>query len=122
MVLAFRADGRVHLRVNDDGRGAASLDGGFGLTGIRERAEQLGGSVAYHTRPRPGLHARHGAAGVMTLTPASAVAVIADDQALFREGLRTLLSTRPKSRSSAKPPTATRRWRMVAQLRAARSC
>ena len=49
MVLAFRPDGRVHLRVNDDGRGADDLDGGFGITGIRERAEQLGGSVACHT-------------------------------------------------------------------------
>lgn len=49
MVLAFRPDGRLHLRVNDNGRGASRLDGGFGLKGIRERAEQLGGSVAYHT-------------------------------------------------------------------------
>jgi signal transduction histidine kinase len=49
IVLAFRPDGRVHLRVHDDGKGAPRLDGGFGLTGIRERAEQLGGSVAYHT-------------------------------------------------------------------------
>jgi signal transduction histidine kinase len=35
--------------VHDDGQGSARLDGGFGLTGIRERAEQLGGSVAFHT-------------------------------------------------------------------------
>ena len=49
MVLAFRPDGRVNLRVNDNGRGASDLQGGFGLKGIRERAEQLGGSVAFHT-------------------------------------------------------------------------
>ena len=49
IALAFRPDGRVHLRVHDDGRGSSRLDGGFGLTGIRERAEQLGGSVAFHT-------------------------------------------------------------------------
>jgi len=49
IVLAFRPDGRVHLRVHDNGRGSSRLDGGFGLTGIRERAEMLGGSVAYHT-------------------------------------------------------------------------
>jgi signal transduction histidine kinase len=49
IVLAFRPDGRVHLRVHDNGRGTARLDGGFGLLGIRERAEQLGGSVAFHT-------------------------------------------------------------------------
>jgi signal transduction histidine kinase len=48
--LAFRPDGRIRLRVHDDGRGAARLEGGgYGLDGIRERAEQLGGSVAYHT-------------------------------------------------------------------------
>ena len=49
IVLAFRPDGRVHLRVHDNGRGTSGFDGGFGLTGIRERAEQLGGSVAFHT-------------------------------------------------------------------------
>ena len=54
MNLIFEADGRVHLRVNDDGRGASDLEGGFGLTGIRERAAQLGGSVAYDTAPGQG--------------------------------------------------------------------
>jgi signal transduction histidine kinase len=48
MTLAFLPDG-VQLRVGDDGRGAATLEPGFGLTGIRERAEQLGGSVDYRT-------------------------------------------------------------------------
>lgn len=49
IVLAFRPDGRVHLRVHDDGAGAARVDGGYGLLGIRERAEQLGGSMSVHT-------------------------------------------------------------------------
>jgi signal transduction histidine kinase len=48
MALAFLPGG-VQLRVGDDGRGAAVLEPGFGLTGIRERAEQLGGSVDYQT-------------------------------------------------------------------------
>jgi signal transduction histidine kinase len=30
------------------------LDGGFGLKGIRERAEQLGGSVAFQSSPGAG--------------------------------------------------------------------
>jgi signal transduction histidine kinase len=51
MTLVFEPDGRVHLRVNDDGRGATDLEAGFGLTGIRERAAQLGGWVAYDTAP-----------------------------------------------------------------------
>jgi signal transduction histidine kinase len=52
--LAYRDDGRVELRVEDDGQGAASTEGGFGLTGIRERAEQLGGAVKYRTAPGAG--------------------------------------------------------------------
>lgn len=54
MTLVFEPDGRVHLKVNDDGQGASELQGGFGLTGIRERAAQLGGSVAYDTAPGRG--------------------------------------------------------------------
>jgi signal transduction histidine kinase len=52
--LAYRDDGRVHLRVEDDGQGTTALTGGFGLVGIRERAEQLGGSVAYRSAPGEG--------------------------------------------------------------------
>ena len=49
--LAFRDDGRVHLRVHDDGKGAAeeAVGTGFGLRGIRERAEQLHGRATYRT-------------------------------------------------------------------------
>ena len=54
LTLTYRDDGRVHLRVEDDGRGAAAPTGGFGLVGIRERAEQLGGSVAYRSAPGDG--------------------------------------------------------------------
>jgi signal transduction histidine kinase len=39
VLLAFLPHGLVRLRVHDDGRGSEVLDGGFGLTGIRERAE-----------------------------------------------------------------------------------
>jgi signal transduction histidine kinase len=54
MALGFLPNGRVQLRVEDDGRGAGRLESGFGLTGIRERAEQLGGSVSYRTAEREG--------------------------------------------------------------------
>jgi signal transduction histidine kinase len=54
MALTFADDGHVALRVEDDGRGAAEPSGGFGLTGIRERAEQLGGSARYVTAPGHG--------------------------------------------------------------------
>ncbi|MGE0862316.1 MAG: sensor histidine kinase [Vicinamibacterales bacterium] len=49
IALAFRDDGRVGLTVRDDGRGAGEVGGGFGLTGIRERAEQLRGTAVYRT-------------------------------------------------------------------------
>jgi signal transduction histidine kinase len=54
--LAFRDDGRVHLRVHDDGKGSAdaTVGTGFGLRGIRERAEQLQGRASYSTAPSQG--------------------------------------------------------------------
>jgi signal transduction histidine kinase len=54
--LAFRDNGRVQLRVHDDGKGGGDEMGGtgFGLKGIRERAEQLKGSANYRTAPNEG--------------------------------------------------------------------
>jgi signal transduction histidine kinase len=54
--LAFLERGQVRLRVRDDGRGAISgaMGTGFGLTGIRERAEQLNGTASYRTAQREG--------------------------------------------------------------------
>lgn len=47
VVIDFRTPGRVTLAVTDNGGGvAASTGGGFGLVGIRERIEVLGGRVA----------------------------------------------------------------------------
>jgi signal transduction histidine kinase len=56
VALAFHDDGRVQLRVHDDGQGVAgdTIGSGFGLQGIRERAEQLKGSANYHTAPGKG--------------------------------------------------------------------
>jgi signal transduction histidine kinase len=53
--LTFRDDQTVRLSIRDDGRGANGVDaGGFGLTGIRERAEQLGGTMSHQTAPGGG--------------------------------------------------------------------
>jgi signal transduction histidine kinase len=48
------SDDTVTLLVSDDGRGLVLSrdEGGFGLHGLRERAEQLGGAL--HVEPRPG--------------------------------------------------------------------
>jgi signal transduction histidine kinase len=53
--LDFDRASRVCLRVSDDGRGASETQAeGFGLTGIRERAEQLRGTATYRTAPGKG--------------------------------------------------------------------
>jgi signal transduction histidine kinase len=57
IVLAFTPQA-VDLRVKDDGVGAAEVHGGFGLVGMRERAELLGGTVAVDTRPGAGFELR----------------------------------------------------------------
>jgi signal transduction histidine kinase len=56
IALAFRDTGLVQLRVHDDGKGAAeeTVGTGFGLKGIRERAEQLKGSANYRMAPNEG--------------------------------------------------------------------
>jgi signal transduction histidine kinase len=59
MVLSFAPD-RVELRVRDHGRGfdpdalAGRPHDGFGLTSMRERAEQIGGRVTFTSRPGDG--------------------------------------------------------------------
>ena len=58
MILSFEPD-RVELRIRDHGRGfdpSAARPGpeGFGLTSMRERAEQIGGHVAINSRPGAG--------------------------------------------------------------------
>jgi signal transduction histidine kinase len=54
--LTFRDEGLVQLRVKDDGKGGAGETAatGFGLRGIRERAEQLKGRASYLTGPNEG--------------------------------------------------------------------
>src|SRR6202022_801798 len=47
-------DGMAKLRVEDDGQGAADLNGGHGLIGVKERAEALGGRLEVNTLPGKG--------------------------------------------------------------------
>jgi len=61
VMLDFRAPERVALEVADDGRGRSSASGeraGFGLTGLRERIELLGGKVETANRPEGGFRLR----------------------------------------------------------------
>jgi len=53
--LDFRTPGRVTLAITDNGRGAnGGSAAGFGLLGIRERIEVIGGRVAAGNRPDGG--------------------------------------------------------------------
>jgi signal transduction histidine kinase len=48
VTLSYRGSTTV-LRVQDDGAGSDGSDSGFGLLGVRERAQQLGGRVQIYT-------------------------------------------------------------------------
>lgn len=49
VTLTYNASKTVLLRVEDDGVGSNGSDSGFGLLGVRERAQQLGGKVQINT-------------------------------------------------------------------------
>ncbi len=45
----------MRLTVADNGHGASTTDGGFGLIGLRERVQLVGGSLMLQTTPGAGL-------------------------------------------------------------------
>jgi signal transduction histidine kinase len=47
-------EGVLHVRVRDDGCGGADVTRGSGLTGLKDRAEALGGRMALHSPPGEG--------------------------------------------------------------------
>ncbi len=48
------SEGSIGLRVQDDGIGAEAPEGGFGLLGLRERAQQMGGRLDIQSTPGEG--------------------------------------------------------------------
>jgi signal transduction histidine kinase len=54
LLLDYRDDGTVRVEVRDDGRGTAPDGEGYGLLGLRERAERVGGSVDVESAPGGG--------------------------------------------------------------------
>jgi signal transduction histidine kinase len=55
LTLDFGNPSLVRLTVADNGRGASATDGGFGLIGLRERVQLVGGSLTLQTAPGAGL-------------------------------------------------------------------
>ncbi|MFQ3788721.1 sensor histidine kinase [Halomonas sp. A29] len=53
VTVACKAGG-IHVAIVDDGRGAARVVPGNGLSGMRERIEEAGGSLVIETRPGSG--------------------------------------------------------------------
>lgn len=54
LILDYRAPESVLLQVQDDGVGSNNSSEGFGLLGVRERAQLLGGEVRVHTETGKG--------------------------------------------------------------------
>lgn len=54
VALDFSQPDQIRLTVRDDGAGAADTSGGFGLIGIRERVQLLGGEFKAETQPNQG--------------------------------------------------------------------
>jgi signal transduction histidine kinase len=49
LTLAYREPQTVQLQITDDGCGSAAAQEGFGLLGVRERVQLLGGALRVHT-------------------------------------------------------------------------
>ena len=105
-VRVERGPHALTVEVSDDGPGAARLEEGNGIRGMRERAASLGGTVTLAPGPRGGLVLRGGPAARRARprrsrreradggTPDARIRVaVVDDQPLVRMGLRTLINS-----------------------------
>ncbi len=102
------APGPLTLVIADDGRGfehraSAGLDGGFGLSGMRERMRLIGGDLEVESAPGWGTRVRarltldpkRDATAPAPAEPAEPIRVLlVDDHPLAREGVRRLLEDR----------------------------
>ena len=97
-VSVLEQDGQVHVTVRDDGRGfdQTAATAGFGLAGMRERVELLGGQLRTVVGRRPGHNRHRHPAG----HPAPAIGDPRDGTIGRLERLtRSYQSSRPRSRA-----------------------
>jgi signal transduction histidine kinase len=57
-IESVKTEGGVEVRARDDGRGVKLLRAGNGLTGMRERVEQVGGNLEIESAPGAGFRLR----------------------------------------------------------------
>ena len=85
-------NGSLVVSVADDGRGAAGVPGGgAGLETMRERAEELGGSLEL----QPAQRRRHPGPRRPPEEPVVIGVLVVDDHPLFRGGVQSLLDSVP---------------------------
>ena len=104
VVLAY-GERWVRLLVEDDGRGfetaarSTNGDGGFGLSGIRQRAALIGADVELDSSPGWGTRVRLFVpnAPIAKLTDLTGLvrALLADDHVLVRQGVRRMIDAMP---------------------------
>jgi signal transduction histidine kinase len=54
ILICYKSDGRISVSIRDDGVGSQELKTGFGLLGLTERVQLLGGNVTVETKPGHG--------------------------------------------------------------------
>ncbi len=90
----------LYLTITDDGQFTGNLTYGFGLTGMKERAEKAGGSLSLSTVRPSGLQIEL-ALPLMTTNKEQKMnkdkirVALADDQPLVREGFRYVINAQP---------------------------
>ena len=92
-------NGRLRLLVADDGQGFeqteafSEIGGHFGLLGMRERAERLGGELELHSQPGQARKSRLRCRWRERQAPIRIL--IAEDHLIARVGVKTILSMQP---------------------------
>jgi DNA-binding NarL/FixJ family response regulator/signal transduction histidine kinase len=126
VVLAY-AERAVRLLIEDDGRGfevgarSANGDGGFGLSGIRQRAALIGADLDLDASPGWGTRIRvtvpDAPAPQRSAQLAATVRVLlADDHVLVRQGVRRMIDAMPGVSLVAEAENGTEAIRLALEL------